>query len=337
MDHLPDDRPWPNDGNLDHQVIEGLGLEPGQHGHLGPGLDLEHAECVGTADHRVGLRVLGRDGGQRQVAPVVGAQQVQAAPDRTQHAQCQDIDLHQPKRIDIVLVPLDDGPVLHGRIFHRHERGQRMLRDHETTRMLGQMPRKADQLRGQHQHPVQRRVLRIESGFGKPLWRRHVVAPAATASGQRVDMLGWQAKGLAHVPNRAGEMVGAGHCRQGRPLAPVAIEDVLDHLLAPLVLEVHVDIRRLVALLGNESLEQHAHSGRVQLSDAQCKAHGRVGSRSPALAQDGPTSGEADDVMDRQEVALVLQVLDQSEFRLELRQGLVRDPVRPAPVRAFER
>ena len=32
--------------------------------------------------------------------------------------------------------------------------------------------------------------------------------------------------------------------------------DVLDHFLAPFVLEVDVDVRRLVALAGDEALEQ---------------------------------------------------------------------------------
>ena len=41
-----------------------------------------------------------------------------------------------------------------------------------------------------------------------------------------------------------------------RAIAPVALVDVLDHLLAPLVLEIDVDIGRLAAVLGNEAGEQ---------------------------------------------------------------------------------
>ena len=40
------------------------------------------------------------------------------------------------------------------------------------------------------------------------------------------------------------------------PVAAVFGVDVLDHLLAPLVLEIHVDVGRLVARGGNEALEQ---------------------------------------------------------------------------------
>ena len=47
---------------------------------------------------------------------------------------------------------------------------------------------------------------------------------------------------------------------QRRALAAVLAVDVLDHLLAPLVLEVDVDVRRLVALARDEALEQHRHA-----------------------------------------------------------------------------
>ena len=39
-------------------------------------------------------------------------------------------------------------------------------------------------------------------------------------------------------------------------VAAVAVVDVLDHLLAPLVLEIDVDVGRLVALGRDEALEQ---------------------------------------------------------------------------------
>jgi hypothetical protein len=51
--HAALDRPGPHDRHLDHQVVETPRLEPGQHRHLRPALDLEHADRVGAADHLV--------------------------------------------------------------------------------------------------------------------------------------------------------------------------------------------------------------------------------------------------------------------------------------------
>ena len=64
MHHVALDRARPHDRDLDDQIVEGARLDARQHRHLRPALDLEGAERVGLADHRVGARILGRDGGE---------------------------------------------------------------------------------------------------------------------------------------------------------------------------------------------------------------------------------------------------------------------------------
>jgi hypothetical protein len=71
-----------------------------------------------------------------------------------------------------------------------------------------------------------------------------------------------------------------------RAVAAVLCIEVLDHLFAALVLEVDVDVWGLVALLGDEALEQHGSAVRVHLGHAQAVADRAVGSRAAALAQD---------------------------------------------------
>ena len=68
MHHPALDRPRSNDCNLDDQVVEGCRLEPRQHVHLRPRLDLEHAQTLAALQHGVGRRTLGREGVQRQLA-----------------------------------------------------------------------------------------------------------------------------------------------------------------------------------------------------------------------------------------------------------------------------
>ena len=60
VDHVPDDRPRPDDRDLDHEVVEVGGLEPRQRGHLGAALHLEHADGVRLLQHRVDLGVVRR-------------------------------------------------------------------------------------------------------------------------------------------------------------------------------------------------------------------------------------------------------------------------------------
>ena len=66
MNHVPLDRPGPNDRHLDHEVVEAPRPQPRQHRHLGPGLDLEHPDGVGGADHVVDGGVFGRDRVERK-------------------------------------------------------------------------------------------------------------------------------------------------------------------------------------------------------------------------------------------------------------------------------
>jgi hypothetical protein len=57
-----------------------------------------------------------------------------------------------------------------------------------------------------------------------------------------------------------------------RAVPPVAAIDILHHLLAPLMLEIDVDIGRLLALLGDEALDQHVLLGRIDGGDAEAVA-----------------------------------------------------------------
>ena len=107
-------------------------------------------------------------------------------------------------------------------------------------------------------------------------------------------------------------MTAAAIAARSRPYLSI---DVLDDLLAPLVLEIDVDVGRLVALLADEALEQHVAARGIDFGDAQAIAHRRVGRRPAALAQDVLAAREAHDVVDRQEVRLVPQLARSAAVR----------------------
>ena len=56
-------------------------------------------------------------------------------------------------------------------------------------------------------------------------------------------------------------------------MAAISAEDILDDLLAAIMLEIHIDIRWLVAFTGKKPLEQHIHPRRINFGNAQGKAH----------------------------------------------------------------
>ena len=72
--------------------------------------------------------------------------QVEALADAGQHAERQHIDLQHAERVDVVLVPLDEGAVLHGGVVDRHGLVEPLAGQHEAADVLGEVAREAEQL-----------------------------------------------------------------------------------------------------------------------------------------------------------------------------------------------
>ena len=89
---------------------------------------------------------LGGNVGQREVPPVMPADQLERAADGREHSQRQAIDLQDAQLVEIVLVPLDHGAVGHGGVFDGHQLAQRPAGHHHAAGVLGKMAGKADQL-----------------------------------------------------------------------------------------------------------------------------------------------------------------------------------------------
>ena len=80
------------------------------------------------------------------------------------------------------------------------------------------------------------------------------------------------------------------------------------------MLEIDVDVGRLVALVGQEALEQDFDFLGIHRGDAEAIADGRVGGRAAALAEDAHLAGLRDDLVHGQEVGRDLLAADQLEL-----------------------
>ena len=144
--------------------------------------------------------------------------------------------------------------------------------DDKTADMLRQVARKADQFAGEVERQAQIAVGRVEPGLAHPLVGDRLVRPAPDDAGERGDDIARQPHHLADLADRAARAV-ADH-RGGEPgaVAAVFLVDVLDHLLAPLMLEIDIDVGRLAARGADEALEQHVDPRRVDRGDAEAIA-----------------------------------------------------------------
>src|ERR1700730_587527 len=90
-------------------------------------------------------------------------QKIKAAPQATQHAEREYIDLHQFQRIDIVLVPLDKGAIVHGAVADWYGFIEPLAGQHKAADMLGKMTWKADQFFGERDRLADDGIIRIKS------------------------------------------------------------------------------------------------------------------------------------------------------------------------------
>ena len=154
-------------------------------------------------------------------------------------------------------------------------------------------------------------------------------------AGERCDRILRQPHGLADVAHRRARAIGDDGGGKPGAVAAIARVDVLDHLLAPLVLEVDVDVGRLLAFGRHEAIEQHVDLGGVHRGDGEAIADDGVGGRAAPLAEDVLGAREVDDVAHGEEVLGVAERVDELQLAHDERAHLLGDAVGEAPVGAL--
>ena len=295
---------------------------------------------------------------------LVAVHQVDRLANRGQHAEREDIDLEHAQRLDVVLVPLDDGAVLHRGVLDGNRLDQRSARDDETAHVLRPVPREAEEFVDEPREPDDQRRGGIESrglhALGGPrgkrrqwihgrrrsgcvargaLLREFVARPESTAAPpvdllrDTLDGVGREGERPSDIAHRTSATVADDLAHQRRTVASVPGVDVLDDLLATLVLEVDVDVGRLVALAAHEALEQDIDAVGIDGGHAEREADRAVRRGAAPLAEDPARPRERHDLVHRQEVRRVAEVGDDRELVLELTRHLLRNPARIALAR----
>ena len=314
--HAAGDGPGPNDAHFDHQVVVVLGLEPRQHGHLRPALDLENPNGCRLPDHCEGCGVVGGDGGHGQIDVSGLLEQPESEVQLGKGAEPQQIHLEKAQFLDVVLVPLNDRSSFHRGVFHRHDVRDRLLSEEEAAGMDREVPGKSLDFVRQPEKVPGRRPLRRPAGSGEAVAGERLVV--GERAGQPVHGALRKPERLAHVPDRGPRPVADGiRHHGGAPLAVPPIHE-LDDLLPARMHDVQVDVGRFGALAGQEPLEQEPHPDRIHRGDAEAEADRRVRRGTPPLTEDFPLAAEADDLDHGEEITAVVEFVDQLEFLFQL-------------------
>ena len=248
--------------------------------------------------------------------------QIEALVELGQRAEPEQIHLEQPQVLQVVLVPLDDGAPGHRRVLDRHQVVDRLVAEEEAARVDREVTGDILNLPAQPDEVVMQRGGRIEPGLGEP--RRIERTVMGEQLRETVERGLRQTEHLADLAHRGAGAEAHDVRHHGGAVAAVLGVDVLDDLLAPRVHDVEVDVGRLTALARQEPLEQQLDPGGVDRRDAEAVAdHGARG-RAAALAEDPLAPAVPDDLPHGEEVAAVVELVDERELAVDLREDCRR-------------
>jgi hypothetical protein len=262
------------------QVVESLGLRLAQQFAHTRTLELEDAERGAFLEHLVGLRIVERNVVDVEVDALSPFDFLQRIVDQRERAQPEEVHLQEADPLDLLHVPLGDDfvarPFIEGRVVGDRPGCDDDARgvDRGVTRHPFETLADLDDLLDLgilRDHVLQDRVL------GERLFQRHVE--------RRRDLLRdvvhigvWHVERPSDVTH---DSLGL-HRPEGDDLrdilTPVLARDVIDHLAAPALTEVDVDVRHRHALGIEEAFEQQVVMDRIDIGDAEAPRDQRSGS-----------------------------------------------------------
>ena len=240
-----------------------------------------------------------------------------------QRLEAEEVELHQPRRLDIFHVELGDRHVRARIAIERDELVERAVADHHAGGVGRGVARQALQLHRQIEQPADLRVVLIFGGelgdaVQRALQRPGIGRVVGDQLGEPVDLA------IGHLQDPAGILEHGARLQlsEGDDLrdlvGAVALLDVADHLAAPGFAEIDVEIRHRDALGIEEALEQQAEPDRIEIGDGQRPGDDRAGAGAAARAdRNALLLGPFDEVGDDQEIAGKAHAGDDVELEIE--------------------
>ena len=143
-------------------------------------------------------------------------------------------------------------------------------------------------------------------------------------AGDAVNVAVAHAQGAPHVAQGSLRAQGAEGDYLGHPVVAVLVDDIVQHLIAPVVLEVHVNVRHLLALHIEEALEDQAVLQWVNVGDAEAVEDDAGRRAAPDAEQDVALADEPDNVPHHQEVVGETGVADDLQLVPQALHGIGR-------------
>ena len=304
------------------QVLEPVGAHLDERLAHAPAFHLEHPDCLAAPQHFVGLGVIERNLAEIDRDPAPGDEVNRPLEDR-QRLQAQKVELHEPSWFDPFHVELRRR---HRRLLipvERHEFDERPVADNDAGGMgrgvgvepfepLGDGQHLSDLLVGLRCF-LQARLVRHRLLQGDRMGRVH-----RHELGELVDLAERHFQHAADVAHDAAREKRAESDDLCDAVGAVALAHVGDHLVAPFLAEVDVEIRHRDAFGIQEPLEQKAEAQRVEIGNGERPGDDRSRARAAARPDRNPLRlCPLDEVGDDEEIAGELHVDDDVELEGE--------------------
>ena len=303
-------------------VLEAVGPHVDQRPPHALTFNLEHADHVAARQHLVAPASSSGRVAQIDLDAAL-LQQLHRDVEHRQRLQAEEVELHQARRLDPFHVELGHRHVGFRIAVERHQLAQRPVADHDAGGVGRGVPGQAlEALRdveGARHHRVlvaKRLQLRLARDRRRQRHRRGGILRHQFR--QLVDLPVGHLQHAADVAQHAARLQRAEGDDLGDLIAAVALLHVVDHLAAPVLAEVDVEVRHRHALRIEEALEQQAEPDRIEIGDGQ-----RIGDqRARAGAAARPDRNALglrplDEVGDDQEVARIVHAGDDVELEGE--------------------
>ena len=157
----------------------------------------------------------------------------------------------------------------------------------------------------------------IEVELAELFFVHGAAVPPVEALGHLIDEVETEAEGFADIAHGGSAAIADDFSGHAGALAAIFFVDVLDDFFTPFVLEIDVDIRRLVAGGTDEALEKQIDFDGIDGGDADAIADGGVGGGASALAENAARAREFHEVVNGKKIIGDFELLDEDQFVLD--------------------
>ena len=284
--HRPaDDRPGPDDRDLDREIREVPRAHATHHLDLGAALDLEEPDRVARADAVEDLLVLVVDPRQIGHLAVPVGDQLDRLLDERQHPEREEVDLDEPRVVAAVLVPLAEDPALPGRRLERNQLHERPARDDHPADVLRDMPGQPPDLPGQLGERAPRRRVELRAELVDPgQLARDPVLSGICQLRELLDVSHREAERFPHLAHDRPRSVGREGADEPDVVVPVPLVHGEDQLFADVAREVDVDVGDAAHRVVEEPSQVEVRLHRVDVRQPDQVADDRRDRRPPTTS-----------------------------------------------------